>query len=50
MLAETRAGENEEYGSDLAVKSFDRAIGECIDPKKEYGYIADWTRLITVVM
>ncbi len=41
MLADSRAEEDEEYRFDMAVKSFDRAIGECFGPKKEYGYIAD---------
>ncbi len=41
ILADSRAEENKEYGSDVEVKGFDRAIGECFGPKKEYGYIAD---------
>ncbi len=28
MLADSRAAEDEEYGSDVAVKSLNRAIGE----------------------
>ncbi len=41
MLADSRAAEEEEYGSDVAVKDFDCAIGECFGLKKQYGYIAD---------
>ncbi len=41
MLANSRAIENEEYGSDVEVKDVDCAIEECFGPKKEYGYIAD---------
>ncbi len=50
MLADSRAVEDEEYGSDVAVKGLDRAIGECFDPRKKYRYIADSPGLITVVM
>ncbi len=41
MLADSRAAEDEEYGSDMAVKDLDHAIGECFGPKKKYRYIAD---------
>lgn len=41
MLADSRAAEDKEYGSDVEVKGLDRAIGECFGPKEEYGYIAD---------
>ncbi len=34
MLADSRAAEDEEYGSDVAVKGFDRTIGEWFGPKK----------------
>ncbi len=34
MLADSRAAEVEEYGSDVVVKGLDRAIGECFGPKK----------------
>ncbi len=34
MLADLRAEEDEEYGSDVAVKGFDRTIGEWFGPKK----------------
>ncbi len=50
MIADSRAVEDEEYGSDVAVKGLDRAIGECFSPRKKYGYIADQPGLITVVM
>ncbi len=50
MVADLRAEEDEEYGSDLAVKGLDRAIGKCFGPKKKYRYIADQSGLITVVM
>ena len=41
MLANSRAVEDWEYGSDTAVKGLDYAIGEYFGPKKEYRYIAD---------
>ena len=41
MLADSRAAEDEEYGSDVAVEGFDHAIGECFGPRKKYRYIAD---------
>ncbi len=41
MLADSRTGEDQEYGSDMAVKGPDRAIGEWFGPKKKYRYIAD---------
>ncbi len=34
MLSDSRAAEEEEYGSDVTVKGFDRAIGEWFGPKK----------------
>ncbi len=40
-LADLRAAEDEEYGSDMAVKSLGRAIGECFGPRMNYRYIAD---------
>ncbi len=41
MLADSRAVEDGEYGSDVAVKGLDRAIGECFGPRKKYRYIGD---------
>ncbi len=41
ILADSTAAEDEEYGSDVAVKSLDRVIGKCFGPRKEYRYIAD---------
>ncbi len=41
MLADLGTEEDWEYGSDMAVKGLDRAIGECFGPKKKYRYIAD---------
>ena len=41
MLADSRAEEDKEYGSDVAVKGLDRAIGEYFGPRKKYRYIAD---------
>ncbi len=41
MLADSRAVENEEYGSDVAVKGLDSAIGEYFGLKKKYRYISD---------
>ena len=41
MLADLRIEEDEEYGSDMAVKDLDRAIREWFGPKKKYRYIAD---------
>ncbi len=37
MLADSRAIEHKEYGSDVVVKGLNRAIGECFGLKKEYG-------------
>ncbi len=50
ILADSREVEYEEYGSDVAVKGLDRAIGECFGPRMKYRYIADETGLITIVM
>ncbi len=41
ILADLRAEEDEEYGSDVAVKGLDRAIREFFGLKKKYRYIAD---------
>ena len=41
ILADLRAEEDEEYGSDVAVKGLDRAIRECFGLKKKYRYFSD---------
>ncbi len=41
MLADSRAAADEEYGSDVAMKGLDRAIGECFGPRMKHRYIAD---------
>ena len=50
ILVDSRAAEDEGYGSDVVVKDLDRTIGECFGPNKKCGYIADSTGHITFVM
>lgn len=42
--------EDEKYGFDIAGKSLDYIIRKCFDLKKEYEYITNYAKLITIII